>query len=268
MLEVHPITAFNDNYIWLIKAPNQQNCWVVDPGDATPVQDYLTANNLNLEGILLTHHHYDHIDGVTKLAKQGVQVVGFAKDSQRLPALTKPVEEGTTFELLGYPVKVMEVPGHTLGHIVYFIEGNDRKETNQPLLFSGDTLFAAGCGRMFEGTAEQMQASLQSLANLPPATQVFAAHEYTLSNLKFALKVEPNNTDSQRRMIKTTQLREANLPTLPSDIKTELATNPFLRLNQPEVLASLKTQTKEADWANLTNPAEAFKLLRSWKDNA
>lgn len=265
MLEVHPITAFNDNYIWLIKAPNQQNCWVVDPGDATPVQDYLTANNLNLEGILLTHHHYDHIDGVAKLVKQGVEVVGFAKDSKRLPTLTKPVKEGTTFELLGYPVKVMEVPGHTLGHIVYFVEGN---ENSQPLLFSGDTLFAAGCGRMFEGTAEQMQASLQSLAALPAATQVFAAHEYTLSNLKFALKVEPNNTDLQCRMIKTTQLREANLPTLPSDIKTELATNPFLRLNQPEVLASLKTQTKEADWANLTNPAEAFKLLRSWKDNA
>lgn len=268
MLEVHPITAFNDNYIWLIKAPNQQNCWVVDPGDATPVQDYLTANNLNLEGILLTHHHYDHIDGVAKLVKQGVEVVGFAKDSKRLPTLTKPVKEGTTFELLGYPVKVMEVPGHTLGHIVYFIEGNDRKETNQPLLFSGDTLFAAGCGRMFEGTAEQMQASLQSLANLPPATQVFAAHEYTLSNLKFALEVEPNNAALQNRMTQCTQLRATQQPTLPSTLAVELATNPFLRVTQPEVLASLKTQTKEADWANLTNPAEAFKLLRSWKDNA
>src|SRR5690554_783315 len=121
MLEVQPINAFNDNYIWLIKAPNQQACWVVDPGDAVPVQDYLKAENLTLEGILLTHHHYDHIDGVADLAKQGAEVVGFAKDTQRLPSLTKAVQQDDTFDLLGQSVKVMEVPGHTLGHIVYFI---------------------------------------------------------------------------------------------------------------------------------------------------
>lgn len=262
MLDVHPINAFNDNYIWLIKKPNQQNCWVVDPGTAAPVQEYLTANNLNLEGILLTHHHYDHIDGVAELAKQGVQVVGFAKDAKRLPALTQAVQQGDSFELLGQNVKVMEVPGHTLGHIVYFIEGNT---SSQPLLFSGDTLFAAGCGRMFEGTPEQMQASLQSLANLPPATQVFAAHEYTLSNLKFALLVEPSNLALQKRMAEATQLREEKIPTLPSDIKTELATNPFLRLNQPEILTALQARDINA---NLNKPAEAFKLLREWKDTA
>lgn len=262
MLKVFPINAFNDNYIWLIKAATSSQCWVVDPGAAAPVQDYLTANHLNLEGILLTHHHYDHIDGVAELAKQGVEVVGFANDAKRLPALTKPVKEGDTFELLGQSVKVMEVPGHTLGHIVYFVEGN---ENSQPLLFSGDTLFGAGCGRMFEGTPEQMQASLQSLANLPPATQVFAAHEYTLSNLKFALEVEPNNTALQKRMTDCNQLRATGSPTLPSSLAVELATNPFLRLDQPEVLASLK---RRAAQTNLNNPAEAFKLLRSWKDTA
>jgi len=260
MLEVQSIHAFNDNYIWLIKAPNQQACWVVDPGDAAPVQDYLREANLTLEGILLTHHHYDHIDGVADLAKQGVEVVGFAKDTQRLPALTKSVEEGDTFDLLGQSVKIMEVPGHTLGHIVYFIENE-----HQPLLFSGDTLFAAGCGRMFEGSPEQMQASLQSLTALPQKTLVFAAHEYTLSNLKFALLVEPNNTALQARMTDCTKLREANHPTLPSNIGIELATNPFLRLNQPEVLASI--QARQPD-ANLSAPSEAFKLLRNWKDVA
>lgn len=260
MLDVHPINAFKDNYIWLIKNPNQPSCWVVDPGDAAPVQSYLKANNLTLEGILLTHHHYDHIDGVAELTKQGVEVVGFANDAKRLPALTKPVQQGDTFELLGQNVKVMEVPGHTLGHIVYFI---DNKQ--QPLLFSGDTLFAAGCGRMFEGTPEQMQASLQSLANLPGETFVFAAHEYTLSNLKFALLVEPNNLALQKRMTDAIKLREANIPTLPSSLETELATNPFLRLNQPEVLASLEVRDINA---NLSKPAEAFKLLREWKDTA
>lgn len=260
MLEVQPINAFNDNYIWLIKAPNKQNCWVVDPGDAAPVLNYLKAKNLTLEGILLTHHHADHIGGVAELAKSGVKVVGFSQDAQRLPVLTQAVKHNDTFQVLGHSVKVLEVPGHTLGHIVYFIETDQ-----QPLLFSGDTLFAAGCGRMFEGTPEQMNASLQSLAALPADTQVFAAHEYTLSNLKFALQVEPNNNALQSRIADCTQLREAQRPTLPSNIEIELATNPFLRLNQPEVLASLQTRHPEA---NLNNPAEAFKLLRGWKDTA
>ncbi|GLR62866.1 hydroxyacylglutathione hydrolase [Marinospirillum insulare] len=260
MLEVQPIHAFNDNYIWLIKAPNQKSCWVVDPGDATPVLNYLQAENLTLEGILLTHHHYDHIDGVADLAKPGVEVVGFAKDAQRLPALTQPLVAGDTFELLGERVKVMEVPGHTLGHIVYFIENEQ-----QALLFSGDTLFAAGCGRMFEGTPEQMQASLQSLASLPASTQVFAAHEYTLSNLKFALLVEPNNPALQTRMTDCTKLREAQKPTLPSNLGIELATNPFLRLDQPEVLASLEKRHPEVA---IDGAAQAFKLLRAWKDTA
>lgn len=260
MLEVHPISAFNDNYIWLIKAPNTQNCWVVDPGDATPVLDYLKKENLTLEGILLTHHHYDHIDGVADLAKQGVEVVGFAKDAQRLPTLTQAVKQGDRLQILGHSVKVLEVPGHTLGHIVYFIETKQ-----QPLLFSGDTLFAGGCGRMFEGTPQQMHTSLQKLAVLPAATQVFAAHEYTLSNLKFALLVEPNNAALQQRLTACQQLRTAQQPTLPSTLAAELATNPFLRVTQPEVLATLQARHPSA---NLTQPAEVFKLLREWKNIA
>jgi len=261
MLEVQPINAFNDNYIWLIKAPDQQTCWVVDPGDAAPVQEYLKKENLTLEGILLTHHHYDHTEGVAELAKQqSVNVLGSAKDAERLPALTRAVQQGDTFKLYDQSVKVMEVPGHTLGHLAFFVENK-----HQPLLFCGDTLFAAGCGRMFEGTPEQMNASLQSLATLPENTQVFAAHEYTLSNLRFALQVEPGNTALQKRMTDATKLRTADCPTLPSNIAMELATNPFLRLNQPEVLASLQARYPEA---GLTTQAEAFKLLRSWKDTA
>ncbi len=260
MLEVHPIYAFNDNYIWLLKNTDDKRCWVVDPGDAAPVEDYLQANDLTLEGILLTHHHNDHIGGVAELAKSGVKVVGFAKDAQRLPTLTQAVKQGDRLQILGHSVKVLEVPGHTLGHIVYFIETKQ-----QPLLFSGDTLFAGGCGRMFEGTPEQMHTSLQSLAVLPADTQVFAAHEYTLSNLNFALLVEPNNAALQERLIQCQQLRTAQQPTLPSILAAELATNPFLRVTQPEVLATLQARHPSAD---LTQPAEAFKLLREWKNIA
>lgn len=259
-LEVHPINAFDDNYIWLIKTANQQHCWVVDPGDAAPVKRYLQANNLTLDGILLTHHHNDHIGGVVALAKSGVAVVGFSQATERLPVLTQAVQQGDTFELLGHKVQVLEVPGHTLDHLVYFITTNQ-----QPLLFSGDTLFAGGCGRMFEGTPQQMYASLQSLAVLPADTQVFAAHEYTLSNLKFALLAEPNNEDLQQRIIDCNRLRAAQQPTLPSTIAAELATNPFLRVSQPAVIASLQARHPTA---NLTEPTEAFRLLRAWKDTA
>lgn len=260
MLDIHPINAFNDNYIWLIKNRGDQRCWVVDPGDAAPVEHYLQANDLTLEGILLTHHHSDHIGGVAALAKPGVTVIGSLPDAHRLPPLTLPVSQGERFQLLGHTVQVLEVPGHTLGHIVYFVETNA-----QPLLFSGDTLFAAGCGRMFEGTPEQMHASLQSLAVLPADTQVFATHEYTLNNLKFALLVEPNNAVLQARLIECNQLRDTQRPTLPSNIAIELATNPFLRVTQPEVLATLQARHPNVD---LTVQADAFKLLRIWKDNA
>lgn len=260
MLEVHPIAAFNDNYIWLLKNSDDARCWVVDPGDAAPVAAYLKANALSLEGILLTHHHSDHIGGVAALAKQGVEVVGFAKDAQRLPTLTQAVKQDDTLQILGHSVKVLEVPGHTLGHIVYFIATQ-----RQPLLFSGDTLFAGGCGRMFEGSPQQMHASLQSLAVLPANTQVFAAHEYTLSNLAFALLVEPNNAALQQRLAECQQLRAAQQATLPSSLGAELATNPFLRTQQPEVLASLQARHPSAD---LTQRAEAFKLLREWKNIA
>ena len=262
MLQVIPLAAFNDNYIWLLKNSDPANtkCWVVDPGEADPVIAYLEQEQLDLQGILLTHHHKDHIGGVEDLRQPGVEIVGCAADAARLPTLTQAVTAGDKLQILGQPVDILAVPGHTLGHLVYYFPA-----TNQPLLFSGDTLFAAGCGRRFEGSAAQMQASLHKLAQLPANTQIFAAHEYTLSNLNFALLVEPDNQDLQARLQQCQELRNNNQPTLPSNLALELASNPFLRLNQPQVIASLHKRHPEAD---LSDPVIAFDLLRQWKDVA
>lgn len=258
MLDVIALPAFNDNYIWLIRSRGDARCWVVDPGDAEPVRRYLQQHRLQLEGILLTHHHKDHIGGVPSLWQPGITLVGSVQDVYRLPALTLQVSQGDRFQMLGHTLQVLEVPGHTLGHIAYFIE-----DQQPPLLFCGDTLFAGGCGRLFEGTREQMHASLQSLARLPASTRVYAAHEYTLSNLKFALQVEPDNTALQQRLEACETLREQQQPTLPSDLATELATNPFLRIDQPGVRQSIRTRFPDQP---SQESAEIFGLLRHWKD--
>ncbi|SFX42515.1 hydroxyacylglutathione hydrolase [Marinospirillum alkaliphilum] len=260
MLDVITLPAFNDNYIWLLKSRGDKRCWVVDPGEAEPVQHYLKTHELTLEGILLTHHHADHIGGVAALMKAGVTVVGSVQDVYRLPPLNLQVTQGDRFQLLGHTVQVLEVPGHTLGHIAYFIE-----DQHPPLLFCGDTLFAGGCGRLFEGTPEQMHASLQALARLPDTTRVYPAHEYTLSNLKFALQVEPDNLQLQQRMTECQQLRDKGQPTLPSTLADEKATNPFLRISQPTVVRCLARRFPDQP---ATAPAEGFALLRGWKDKA
>lgn len=254
MLQILPLSAFNDNYIWLIRQANQPTCWVVDPGDAAPVKAYLAQEGLKLAGILLTHHHADHTGGVAELATSGVEVVGSAKDADRLPSLTQAVSQGSKINVLGVEFTALEIDGHTLGHLAFVAEN---------ILFSGDTLFAGGCGRRFEGTAEQMHASLSQLASLPASTKVYAAHEYTLSNLEFALAVEPNNPALKERLAACQALRQNSQPTLPSLISDELATNPFLRLDQSSIQQALAAQFPEE---TPQQPSEFFNLLRSWKD--
>ena len=258
MLDVIALPAFNDNYIWLLRLRGDQRCWVVDPGEAAPVQSYLQAHQQTLEGILITHHHPDHIGGIADLMQPGVTLVGSAGDAHRLPPLTLKLGAGSRLQVLGQTVQVLEVPGHTSGHLAYYIA-----DQQPPLLFCGDTLFAGGCGRLFEGSAEQMHASLESLATLAAATRVYAAHEYTLKNLEFALQVEPDNQALQQRYQQCQQLRAAGRPTLPSCLAEEKATNPFLRIDQPGVLAAVRSHTGQPE---LQEPGSVFAALRRWKD--
>lgn len=254
MLTLFPIPAFADNYIWLLH--NGRDAWVVDPGDAAPVQTHLREHGLTLRGILLTHHHADHTGGVDDLrTTTGARVFGPAFE-----ALPEPVErlgEGDQVELLGLTFQILEVPGHTAGHIAYFAPDAD----GGPLLFCGDTLFSGGCGRLFEGTPAQMLASLDKLAALPASTRVCCTHEYTLSNLRFALAVEPGNVDLANYNSHCEQLRSQGLPTLPGNLGQELRINPFLRSRQPEVAASAKAQSPEA-----VGDVAIFAALREWKN--
>ena len=257
MLKIDALPAFSDNYIWLLQDVARQQCAAVDPGDAAPVSAWLDNHpGWQLTDILITHHHHDHVGGVQQLkAATGARVYGPAKEN--IPARDVALVQGQRVEVLGQSLQVIEVPGHTLGHIAYF---HDDQES--PWLLSGDTLFAGGCGRLFEGTAEQMFDSLQRLASLPPHTRVYCTHEYTLSNLRFAQAVEPGNQAIAERLAKTIQLREDNRITLPSDMLTELATNPFLRSNEPAVASAASRQSQR----QLPSPHEVFGALRAWKD--
>jgi len=253
MLAIIPIPAFKDNYIWLLK----QNHYVaaVDPGDGQTVLKYIQQNNLQLTAILLTHHHFDHVDGVKDLVKQyPVRVYG--PKHETMAAVTHPLTENDQVELseLALNFKVIEIPGHTAGHIAYYAK---------PYLFCGDTLFAGGCGRIFEGTPLQLFQSLSKLAALPDRTQVFCAHEYTLNNLEFALQVEPDNNALQQRYRQIKALREKNIITLPSLLRDEKQTNPFLRCEQN----TIKQAAESYAATRLSNPAAVFKAIREWKDS-
>lgn len=255
--EINPLCAFSDNYIWLIT--NGVEAIVVDPGQAAPVLQALHARSLTLTAILLTHHHQDHVGGVNELvAHTGAKVHGPAGET--LPRCDVPLFEADQIvdNRLALSLTVIDVPGHTAGHIALAGE-----IAGKPVLFCGDTLFAAGCGRLFEGTAIQMNDSLSKLAALPPATAVYCAHEYTLSNMRWALTVEPDNTRLQRWHTHAEQQRQNDQPTLPSSIEQELACNPFLRVQHPEVVESA------GQWAQrpLTTPVEVFTALREWKNN-
>lgn len=254
-LTVLAIPAFNDNYLWLLH--DGANAAVIDPGDAQPILDALAQHKLSLAAILLTHHHADHIGGVQQLL-QHARVPVFGPRNDGISAVTHPLGEGDEISVPGLDlaVRVLDVPGHTRGHIAYVAD--------QPKwLFCGDTLFAGGCGRMFEGTPAQFTESLGKLAALPDDTQVFCAHEYTLSNLRFAQAVEPGNTALAQRVDVEAAKRARNEPTVPSTIGLEKATNPFLRYREPEIIGTL-VQQKGFDAG--APPVKAFAALREWKN--
>jgi len=252
-LRVKPVPAFSDNYLWLLH--NDRSAVVVDPGDAAPVEAALQRLKLDLVGILITHHHGDHIGGLPALLKRHkVPVHGPA--GENIAGLTATHREGDEVSIpeLDAHFKVIDVPGHTSGHIAYVGHG---------LLFCGDTLFACGCGRLFEGTPQQMTASLAKLAALPADTKVFCAHEYTLANIRFAEAVEPDNAALIARKAIEQARRNRDEPTVPSTIADEIATNPFLRWASPTVKASAERHAGRA----LEEPAAIFASLREWKNN-
>jgi hydroxyacylglutathione hydrolase len=254
-LGVRPVRAFADNYIWLIEAPSRPGSVVaVDPGEAGPVEAELDLSGSRLAAILLTHHHPDHIGGVSRLLDRGsVPVIG--PDDGRIPVRTRTVRDGERCELpeLGLAFDILSVPGHTLSHIAFWGHG---------ALFCGDTLFSAGCGRMFEGTPVQMNASLNRLRSLPPETAMYCGHEYTAANLKFALAVEPDNRAALDYQAKVKALRETDAPTLPSRMALERRVNPFLRCDEPAVRAAASARAGR----QVDRDAEVFGVLRAWKD--
>lgn len=256
MIHVHPVPAFDDNYLWVIH--NGQHAAVVDPGDADPVREYLAANHLQLTAILCTHHHPDHVGGVEELL-DGLHLRGsipvYGPAGERIPARTHALREGDRIALpdLALNFDVLDVPGHTAGHIAYV--GHD-------LLFCGDTLFACGCGRLFEGTPSDMTASLAKLKRLPGHTKVYCTHEYTMANIKFAEAVEPDNADLKLRKTYCTARRERGEPTLPSTIALEQATNPFIRWDAKAVIAAAEQRAGRT----LTADTDVFAVIREWKN--
>ena len=258
-MQLIPLPAFSDNYLWLWQ--QGQAAVVVDPGDANPVLAALARDNLTLTAILVTHHHADHVGGVAQLHQAtGAAVYGPARED--VPAPFTPVMSGDSLHLLAQIVKVIDVPGHTAGHVAYFLPDAQP----HPVLFSGDTLFSGGCGRLFEGTPAQMLASLDTLAALPGHTRICCAHEYTLSNLRFALAVEPNNPALQAYQQQCQQLRDQGQPTLPALLSKEQEINPFLRARHPEVRRAV-AQHAQLSSDDQDNDVAVFAALREWKNN-
>jgi hydroxyacylglutathione hydrolase len=254
MLEVVPVKAFKDNYIWTLR--DAKSAAVVDPGDAGPVLEYLASQRLQLVAILATHHHADHVGGVAELlSHRAVPVYG--PRGEPIATLSRPVSGGDSVSVpeLGVAFSVIDIPGHTRAHIAYYGAG---------ALFCGDTLFACGCGRVFEGTAEQMYSSLDKLRRLPDETKVYCGHEYTLANIGFARRVDPQNTALQLLEERTRRLREAGKPTLPSTLGEEKATNPFLRCLEPAVVESANKYLG----SRVSDPVRVFAAIRDWKNKS
>jgi hydroxyacylglutathione hydrolase len=252
MLQVVPVAAFKDNYVWTLR--NASHAAVVDPGEARPVLDYLKRERLTLAAILATHHHPDHVGGIAEL-RGSFDVPVYGPKNEPIATLTRPVSEGDTVSIpeLGATFSVLDIPGHTRAHIAYYGAGS---------LFCGDTLFACGCGRLFEGTAEQMYASLKKLAALPDDTRVYCGHEYTLANIGFAKAVEPDNAALEQREARDRQLRAEGKPTLPSRLGEEKATNPFLRCLEPAVIESANKYLGK----RVADPVRVFAAIRDWKN--
>lgn len=256
---IHPIFAFTDNYIWAVSEAESRQVCVIDPGDAQPVIEYLESNELQLSDILITHHHPDHTGGIQELtSRYSCRVAG--PSSSGIKGINEFVSTGDNVNLFGQNFSVIEVPGHTLDHIAYHCEDEDQGD---PILFCGDTLFAAGCGRLFEGTPKMMHESLGKLSTLAANTRVYCTHEYTLANLQFAIVADAENPALLKRFESEKTKRAAKLPTLPSSIELELATNPFLRCKETEIQKSTEIQSGRV--AN--NEVEVFAALRAWKDS-
>ncbi len=255
MLQIRPIPAFSDNYIWLLTEEDSSTAVVVDPGDADPVLEKLGTERRTLASILITHHHHDHIGGLDDLLAAFPKARVYGPDDRRIPDLTDRLGEGDVVQPagLGTRFRVMEVPGHTATHIAYLGAGR---------LFCGDTLFAAGCGRVFDGTFEQLAHSLERIAALSGETLCYCAHEYTLANLGFARWVEPDSAALAARLRIEQERRAAGQPTVPSQLEVELATNPFLRTAEPGVIAAAEGFAGNA----LDSRADVFTALRRWKD--
>jgi hydroxyacylglutathione hydrolase len=258
-----PVPAFSDNYIWLLRDRTGRRAAVVDPGDATPVLAALSAAGLALAAVLITHHHPDHVGGLPALREAFPEALVHGPTETRAEGIDRRWRDGDTVELEGFDARfeVIAVPGHTLDHVAYFAPRIGEVDP-RPVLFCGDTLFAGGCGRVFEGTAAQMSASLARLATLPDDTLVYCAHEYTASNLRFARAVEPDNAALDERERGTAALRAEGRPTVPSTLALERRTNPFLRTDAPEVrrAAELRLGRSPAD------RVEVFAAVRQWKD--
>ena len=256
MLEIVPLPAFQDNYIWTLRDADRKTRHpaVVDPGEARPVQDYLAQEGLTLVAILATHHHPDHVGGIAELVARN-KVPVFGPKGEPIPALTHPVGQDDKVDIpaLAASFSVLEIPGHTRAHVAYYGLGS---------IFCGDTLFACGCGRVFEGTAAQMLDSLSKLAALPDETRVYCGHEYTLANIRFARAVDPGNAALAAREERAQRLRDAGLPTLPSTLGEERATNPFLRCAEPAVVESANKYLG----ARIADPVRVFAAIREWKN--
>ena len=258
MIEILPICAFSDNYIWAIT--DHEQVVVVDPGDAAPVIEFIEKRNLTLAGILVTHYHPDHIGGIGQLINGHPDIPVWSPANEIVPHSTFSLKEG---DIVSLPIEnislnVLDVPAHTAGHIAY----TGKLPNGQPILFSGDTLFSSGCGRLFEGTAEQMLTAMKKISALPDNTLVYCTHEYTLSNLAFAMAVEPENIDIQQRALEVTTLREQNTPSIPCLLGSEKKVNPFLRWDIPQLKYTVE------DWADekLEDEISLFAAVRRWKD--
>lgn len=255
MLSVSPISAFSDNYIWLLESFSTTAVALVDPGDGQAALNHLRKHHLDLDAILITHHHSDHIGGNLLLKEAFPDVTIYGPANEKIPAIDVALKEGDTVMLADMEVKldVLDVPGHTAGHIAYLVENK---------LFCGDTLFCGGCGRVFDGTFEDLAASLRRIGTLPDDIGIYCAHEYTLDNLGFAQWVEPDNQVLKDRIRDCQIDRDANVPTVPSGLYEELACNPFMRTEEPVVIAAAEK------WAGktLATPTEVFTALRQWKD--
>ena len=261
MWRVQAVPAFTDNYLWLLSGDKDNRAAIVDPGDAAPVIAALEKNKQELSAIFITHHHADHIGGVEVLMERYPDTQVYGPKDSRIPMVQHVMYEQHQFtvDFLPTTFEVIEVPGHTSSHIAYYAAASDDVP---PRLFCGDTVFACGCGRLFEGTPVQMHASLSKIRALPPTTEIYCAHEYTLDNIEFAKWVEPNNPSLLAREQEAKAMRKAGQYTVPSQLGYECLSNPFLRFDQPDVVKAAEDYAGHA----LTTEAEVFGAVRHWKD--